>query len=91
MSVPKLYATDPTLSMVGWRYHMINQCPAIHVPAKLGVSELSVVMIDKDQLITVTNGPFNGAKWVDITWHLKPFMMFTEHLRNCGRRLGVEP
>jgi len=24
---------------------------------------------------------------VDITWNLKPYMMFTAHLRECGRRL----
>jgi len=46
-------------------------------------------LIPKNELIIVTNGPFNGARLVDITWKLKPYMMFTEHLRNCGRRLSL--
>ena len=58
------------LSMVGWRYHLVKSCPAISVPSKFGEQELLTVRIPKDQLITVTNGPFNGNRWVDITWHL---------------------
>ena len=61
MSLPDLPA-DATLSMVGWRYHLVSPCPAVSVPAKLGANELQVVNIPKDQLITVTNGPFNGAR-----------------------------
>ena len=29
MSLPNLQATDPTLTMVGWRYHLIKPCPAV--------------------------------------------------------------
>ena len=48
---------------------------------KPGENVLHIVTIEKDQLITVTNGPFNGAHWVDITWHLKPYMMSLTQLR----------
>jgi hypothetical protein len=51
MSLPTL-PTDAKLSMVGWRYHLVNPCPAVLVPAKLGANELQVVVIPKDQLIT---------------------------------------
>jgi len=47
------------------------------------------MVIPKDEMITVVDGPFNGARLVDIEWDGKPYMMFTEHLRHCGRRLGL--
>ena len=89
MSLP--HATDPALTMAGWRYHLTKSCPAVSAEFAGGENVVRTLMIPKDQLITVTGGPFNGARWVDITWHLKPYMMFTAHLRNSGRRLGIAP
>ena len=91
MSLPNLDATDPTRTMVGWRYHLTKPCPAVLAECAGGENVFRTLVIPKDQLITVTGGPFNRARWVDITWHLKPYMMFTEHLRNCGRKLGIAP
>ena len=90
MSLPNLH-TDPTLTMVGWCHQLIKPCPAVSTFGKLGENVVRTLVIPKGQLITVTGGPLNGARWVDITWHLKPYMMFAEHLRNCGRKLGTAP
>jgi len=87
MSLPNLDATDPTRTMVGWRYHLTKPCPAVLAECAGGENVFRSLLIPKDQLITVTGGPFNRARWVDITWHLKPYMMFIEHLRNCGRKV----
>jgi len=89
MSRSSLPATDPRLSMVGWRYQLIKPCPAISTSGKPHENVVRTLVIPKDELITVTDGPFNGARLVDVEWELRPYMMFTEHLRNCGRRLGI--
>ena len=89
MSLPNLQATDPTLTMVGWRYHLIKPCPAVSTFGKLGENVVRTLVISKDEVITVVAGPFNGARLVDIEWDAKPYMVFTEHLRQCGRRLGL--
>ena len=91
MSLPNLHATDPTVTMVGWRYQLTKPCPAVSTTGQLHENVVRTLVIPKDESITVTDGPFNGARLVDITWGLKPYMMFTEHLRNCGRRLGIAP
>jgi hypothetical protein len=88
MSLPDLHS-DPTLAIVGWRYQLIKPCPAVSTFGKLHENVIRTLVIPKDELITVVDGPFNGARLVDITWELKPYMIFTEHLRNCGRRLGI--
>ena len=87
MSLPT-HLPYPKPAMAGWRYQLTKPCPAVSTNGKNVVRTL---VIPKNELITVTDGPFNGARLVDIIWNLKPYMMFTEHLRNCGRRLGLAP
>jgi hypothetical protein len=89
MSLPNVNATDAKLGMVGWRYQLSKPCPAVSTFGKLHENIVRTLVIPKDELITVTDGPFNGARLVDIEWDAKPYMMFTEHLRDCGRRLGI--
>ena len=92
MSLPThLHAAGPKLGMAGWRYQLTKPCPAVSTTGKLHENVVRTVTIPKDELITVTDGPFNGARLVDIEWDAKPYMMFTEHLRNCGWRLGLAP
>ena len=88
MSLPNLH-TDPTLTMVGWSYQLTKPCPAVSTFGKLGENVVRTLVISKDEVITVVAGPFNGARLVDIEWDAKPYMVFTEHLRQCGRRLGL--
>ena len=88
MNLPNLH-TDPTLAMVEWRYQLIKPCPAVSTFGKLHENVIRTLVIPKDELITVVNGPLNGARLVDIEWDAKPYMVFTEHLRECGRRLGL--
>jgi hypothetical protein len=89
MSFPNVNATDAKLGMVGWRYQLIKPCPAVSTSGKLHENVVRTLVIPKDELITVTDGPFDGARLVDIEWDAKPYMVFTEHLRHCGRRLGI--
>ena len=89
MSLPTLHATDPTVTMVGWRYQLTKPCPAVSTFGKLGDNVVRTLVISKDEQIIVVDGPFNGARLVDVTWKGKPYMVFTEHLRQCGRRLGL--
>ena len=79
------YLPNPKSAMAGWRYQLTKPCPAISSNGQPNV--VRTLVIPKNELITVTDGPFNGARLVDITWNLKPYMMFTAHLRECGRRL----
>src|SRR5436309_14586938 len=60
MTLPNLHATDPTLTMVGWRYHLTKPCPALLAQCA-GENVVRTLVIPKDQLITVTEGPFNDA------------------------------
>ena len=87
MSLPT-HLPNPKSAMAGWRYQLTKPCPAISTNGNLHPNVVRTLVIPKNELITVADGPFNGARLVDITWNLKPYMMFTEHLRNGGRRLG---
>ena len=88
MSLPT-HLPNPKPAMAGWRYQLTKSCPAVSTNGNLHNNVVRTLLIPKDELIIVTDGPFNGARLVDITWKLKPYMMFTEHLRNCGRRLSL--
>src|SRR5437870_3301507 len=77
-----LHAAGPKLGMAGWRYQLTKPCPTVSTTGKLHENVVRTLTIPKDELITVTDGPFNGARLVDIEWDAKPYMMFTEHLRN---------
>ena len=54
--LPNLDATDPTLTMVGWRYHLTKPCPAVLAECAGGENVFRTLVIPKDQLITVTGG-----------------------------------
>ena len=90
MSLPT-HLPNPEPAMAGWRYRLTKTCPAISTNGKLYPNVVRTLVIPKNELITVTDGPFNGVRLVDIIWKLKPYMMFTAHLRECGRRLGLAP
>ena len=75
--------------MRSWRYQLSQACPAVSTNGKPHENVVRTMVIPKDEMITVVDGPFNGARLVDIEWDGKPYMMFTEHLRHCGRRLGL--
>src|SRR5439155_16836454 len=46
-------------------------------------------LIPADSIITVMGGPFNGARLVDIVWNGQSLLMFTDELRDHGRKLAA--
>ena len=76
-----------TLNMTGWRYLLHRACPAVTTNGKLGEHTVRTISIPKGETIDVTGGPFNGYRIVDVVWKLTPYMVFTDHLRGCGKRV----
>ncbi|PYT10243.1 MAG: hypothetical protein DMG59_29220 [Acidobacteria bacterium] len=51
-------ATDAKLGMVGLRYQLIKPCPAVSTFGKLHENIVRTLVIPKDELSTVVDGPF---------------------------------
>ena len=72
------------LSMAGFRYQLTSEGQAIHTNGRV-----RVLTIPADSIITVMGGPFNGARLVDIAWNGQSLLMFTDELRDHGRKLAA--
>ena len=70
------------LSMAGFRYQLSSDSLAISTNGKT-----HAVTVPASSVVTVTSGPFDGIRLVDVEWEGKTLMMFTSDLRGHGHKL----
>ena len=71
-----------SLSMAGFRYQLSSDTLAISTNGKT-----HSVMVPAASVVTVTSGPFDGIRLVDVEWQGQTLMMFTTDLRGHGHKL----
>ena len=72
---------------------MINDRYKLHTPTlairSLPAGKRVPVTIPKNALLTVTSGPVDGTRLVDVEWEGEMVMMFTADLRERSSKIGL--
>ena len=68
--------------MAGFRYQLSSDTLAISTNGKT-----HSVMVPAASVVTVTGGPFDGIRLVDVEWEGQTLMMFTVDLQGHGHKL----
>ncbi|PYT10403.1 MAG: hypothetical protein DMG59_28860 [Acidobacteria bacterium] len=71
--------------MAGFRFRLTSDGFAVSTNGKI-----HSVTIPAGSTVTVTSGPFDGIRLVDVEWEGQSLMMFTAELREQGYKLACE-